>query len=136
MKTKQTKQSPNNNRYDLNIERVILAPTAILQRSPTVERIKGKSLLDIYHALVMRKEPKLKKWILENCKFRVKQQKNDYAMHLIHPASLKMLDKHLATDPLGLAVEAIRQEWTDKRTIVVQRGKLVYAWTVRIAKRK
>ena len=31
------------------------------------------------------------------------------------------LDKHLCTDPLGLADEAIRQEWTDSRQIVVQR---------------
>lgn len=53
----------------------------------------------------------------------------------VHPASKTKLDKHLATDPLGLAEEAIRQEWTDARRIVVQRGKLVYDWKVRIAKR-
>ena len=123
------------NHYDFCTERKILAPSEIIFFSPARRQEKGMTLLSIYHELVMMKEPMLKKWVLANCKFRVKQPKNDYNLATVHPASKTKLDKYLATDPLGLADEAIRQEWTDTRRIVVQRGKLVYDWKVRIAKR-
>ena len=133
MKTKPTEKSES--RYDFCIERKLLAPTNIIFCSPAKRQEKGVTLLSVYHELVMMKEPTLKKWVLANCKFRVKQPKNDYNLATVHPASKTKLDKYLATDPLGLADEAIRQEWTDTRRIVVQRGKLVYDWKVRIAKR-
>ena len=133
MKTRQTKT--NENRYDLCVKRKLLAPSDVIFCSPVNRSVKDTTLLNIYHELVMMKEPTLKKWVLANCKFRVKQPKNDYNLATVHPASKVKLDKYLGTDPLGLADEAIRQEWTDTRRIVVQRGKLVYDWKVRIAKR-
>ena len=133
MKTKPTEKSEPH--YDFCIERKLLAPTNIIFCSPAKRQEKGVTLLSVYHELVMMKEPTLKKWVLANCKFRVKQPKNDYNLATVHPASKVKLDKYLGTDPLGLADEAIRQEWTDTRRIVVQRGKLVYDWKVRIAKR-
>ena len=135
MKATQTKTTRKETHYDFCIERKQLAPTNIIFCSPATRREKGVTLLSVYHELVMMKEPTLKKWVLANCKFRVKQPKNDYNLAAVHPASKTKLDKHLGTDPLGLANEAIRQEWTDTRRIVVQRGKLVYDWKVRIAKR-
>ena len=134
MKTRQTKT--NENRYDLCVKRKLLAPSDVIFCSPVNRSVNDTTLLNIYHELVMMKEPTLKKWVLANCKFASTKMKSAYAIFAIHPASKAKLDKHLATDPLGLAEEAIRQEWTDKRTIVVQRGKLVYDWKVRIAKRK
>ena len=50
-------------------------------------------------------------------------------------ADLKKLDRYLAADPLQLVNEAIRQEWTENRMIVIQRGKINILWKVRIAKR-
>ena len=135
MKATQTKTTRKETRYDFRTERKILAPSEIIFFSPARRQEKGMTLLSIYHELVMMKEQMLKKWVLANCKFRVKQPKNDYNLATVHPASKTKLDKYLATDPLGLADEAIRQEWTDTRRIVVQRGKLVYDWKVRIAKR-
>ena len=135
MKTTQTRTTQNETRYDFCTERKILAPTNIIFCSPAKKREKGVTLLDIYHQLVMMKEPTLKKWVLANCKFATTKMKSAYAIFAIMPSDKKKLDKHLATDPLGLAEEAIRQEWTDKRTIVVQRGKLNIEWKVRIAKR-
>ena len=135
MKATQTSATRKETRYDFCIERKLLAPTNIIFCSPATRREKGVTLLSIYHDLVMMKEPMLKKWVLANCKFKAKQPKNDYNLATVLPASKTKLDKYLGTDPLGLAEEAIRQEWTDTRRIVVQRGKLVYDWKVRIAKR-
>ena len=125
MKATQTKTTRKETHYDFCTERKILAPSEIIFFSPARRQEKGMTLLSIYHELVMMKEPTLKRWILTNCKFRVKQPKNDYNLATVHPASKTKLDKYLATDPLGLADEAIRQEWTDSRQIVVQRGKLL-----------
>ena len=135
MKTTQTKTTRKETHYDFCIERKLLAPTNIIFCSPATRRAKGVTLLAIYHDLALSKEPKIKKWILANCEFRVAQPKNDYCLANLLPAAKRKLDKYLGTDPLGLADEAIRQEWTDTRRIVVQRGKLVYDWKVRIAKR-
>ena len=135
MKATQTKTTRKETHYDFCIERKLLAPTNIIFCSPAKRQEKGVTLLSVYHELVMMKEPTLKKWVLANCTFRVKQPKNAYNLATVHPASKVKLDKYLGTDPLGLAEEAIRQEWTDTRRIVVQRGKLVYDWKVRIAKR-
>ena len=134
MKARQPKT--NETRYDLCVKRKLLAPSDVIFCSPANRGVKDTTLLNIYHELVMMKEPTLKKWVLANCKFATTKMKNAYAIFAIHPASKAKLDKHLCTDPLGLADEAIRQEWTDSRQIVVQRGKLVYDWKVRIAKRK
>ena len=135
MKATQTKTTRKETHYDFCTERKILAPSEIIFFSPARRQEKGMTLLSIYHELVMMKEPMLKKWVLANCKFASTKMKNAYAIFAIHPASKAKLDKYLATDPLGLAEESIRQEWTDTRRIVVQRGKLVYDWKVRIAKR-
>ena len=132
MKTKPTEKSEPH--YDFCIERKLLAPTNIIFCSPAKRQEKGVTLLSVYHELVMMKEPTLKRWILTNCKFRVKQPRNDYRPSTFLPSDKRKLDAHLATDPLGLANEAIRQEWTNTRTIVVQRG-LHYDWKVRIATR-
>ena len=134
MKARQTKTTHEDARYDLYITRKLLAPSDIIFCSPATRRVKSKTLLEVYHELVMMKEPTLKRWILTNCKFRVKQPRNDYRPSTFLPSDKRMLDAHLATDPLDLASEAIRQEWTDTRTIVVQRG-LHYDWKVRIAMR-
>lgn len=93
------------------------------------------TLLDVYHALVQRREPILKKWILTNCRFNGKGAKANFAIYSIPAADLKKLDRYLAADPLQLANEAIRQEWTENRMIVIQRGKINILWKVRIAKR-
>lgn len=135
MKATQTITTRKEPHYDFCIERKLLAPTNIIFCSPVKRQEKGMTLLSIYHELVMMKEPMLKKWVLANCKFRVKQPKNDYNLATVHPASKTKLDKYLATDPLGLAEESIRQEWTDTRRIVIQRGKINILWKVRIAKR-
>ena len=132
MKTKPTEKSEPH--YDFCIERKLLTPTNIIFCSPAKRQEKGVTLLSVYHELVMMKEPTLKRWILTNCKFRVKQPRNDYRPSTFLPSDKRKLDAHLATDPLDLANEAIRQEWTNTRTIVVQRG-LHYDWKVRIAKR-
>ena len=132
MKTKPTEKIEPH--YDFCIERKLLAPTIIIFCSPAKRQEKGVTLLSVYHELVMMKEPTLKRWILTNCKFRVKQPRNDYRPSTFLPSDKRKLDAHLATDPLDLANEAIRQESTDTRTIVVQRG-LHYDWKVRIAKR-
>ena len=134
MKATQTKTTRKETHYDFCIERKLLTPTNIIFCSPARRQEKGMTLLSIYHELVMMKEPTLKRWILTNCKFRVKQPRNDYRPSTFLPSDKRKLDAHLATDPLDLANEAIRQEWTDTRTIVVQRG-LHYDWKVRIAKR-
>ena len=136
MKTKQTNKSENETLYDLRIEHVQLAPTYILPRSPKVERLNRMTLLDVYHALVQRREPILKKWILANCRFNGKGAKANFAIYSIPAADLKKLDRYLAADPLQLVNEAIRQEWTENRMIVIQRGKINILWKVRIAKRK
>lgn len=135
METKQTNKSENETLYDLRIEHVQLAPTYILPRSPKVERLNRMTLLDVYHALVQRREPILKKWILANCRFNGKGAKANFAIYSIPAADLKKLDRYLAADPLQLANEAIRQEWTENRMIVIQRGKINILWKVRIAKR-
>ena len=134
MKTTQTKTTQKETHYDFCIERKLLAPTNIIFCSPATRRTKGVTLLTIYHDLALSKEPKIKKWILANCEFRVAHPKNDYCLANLLPAAKRKLDKYLAADPLGLAEEATRQEWTDTRRIIVQRGKLVYDWKVRIAK--
>ena len=134
MKAKQTNKSENETLYDLRIEHVQLAPTYILPRSPKVERLNRMTLLDVYHALVQRREPILKKWILANCRFNGKGAKANFAIYSIPAADLKKLDRYLAADPLQLVNEAIRQEWTENRMIVIQRGKINILWKVRIAK--